>query len=114
MKQRRDVFFAIADENRRAILELLARHGEPLPVGEIADDFKISRNGISKHIIVLKESGLVSTEFIGRENYVSLEAQQLAEVYQWISIFEAFWKTKLSKLKQLVESRAKSKNQRPK
>jgi DNA-binding transcriptional ArsR family regulator len=107
MKQRRDVFFAIADENRRAILELLVRHGQPLSVGEIADDFKISRNGISKHIIVLKESGLVDTQFIGRENYVTLEAQQLAEVYQWIAIFETFWKGKLLTLKKLVESKHK-------
>jgi DNA-binding transcriptional ArsR family regulator len=104
MKQRRDVFFAIADENRRAILEMLAKQGHALSVGEIANDFTISRNGISKHIIVLKESGLVNTEFIGRENFVSLDVKQLAEVYQWISIFEEFWKGKLNTLKKLVES----------
>lgn len=104
MKQRRDVFFAIADETRRGILELLVREGEPLSVGTIANDFNISRNGISKHIIVLKESGLVRTEFTGRENYISLDAQKLAEVYQWIAIFEEFWKGKLHKLKNLVES----------
>jgi DNA-binding transcriptional ArsR family regulator len=96
MKERRDVFFAIADENRRAILELLAKEGQPMSVGNIAVDFNISRYGVSKHISVLKESGLVSTEFYGRENYVSLEAAKLAEVYQWISIFEEFWKTKQS------------------
>jgi len=105
MKQRRDVFFAIADESRRAILELLAKQGQPLSVGAIANDFNISRNGISKHIIVLRESGLVITEYSGRENYVSLDAIKLAEVYQWISIFEEFWKTKLVKLKKIVESK---------
>lgn len=105
MKERRDVFFAIADENRRAILEKLASENESLSVGEIANDFKISRNAISKHIIILKESGLVTTEFIGRENKISLDAVQLAEVYQWIAIFEAFWKGKLNRLKNLVESK---------
>jgi DNA-binding transcriptional ArsR family regulator len=104
MKQRRDVFFAIADENRRSILERLAKEGEPMSVGHIARDFNISRNGISKHIIVLKESGLVHTEFIGRENYISIEAEKLAEAYQWIAMFEEFWKAKLSKLKKMVES----------
>lgn len=104
MKQRRDIFFAIADQNRRAILEVLVRNGQAMPIGAIADDFQISRNGIAKHILVLKESGLVSTEFIGRENYVSLEAAKLAEVYQWISLFEEFWMTKLDKLKHLIET----------
>jgi DNA-binding transcriptional ArsR family regulator len=107
MKERRDVFFAIADENRRAILEKLALENERLSVGTIANDFKVSRNAISKHIIVLKESGLVTTEYLGRENMVSLDAVKLAEVYQWISIFEEFWKGKLNNLKKLVESKHK-------
>ena len=105
MKERRDVFFAIADENRRAILEKLALEKESMSVGAIANDFKISRNAVSKHIIVLKESGLVTTEYLGRENMVSLDALKLAEVYQWISIFEEFWKEKLNRLKNLVESK---------
>ena len=114
MKQRRDIFFAIADENRRAILEVLARHGEAMPIGAIAGDFEISRNGIAKHILVLKESGLVRTEFIGRENYVSLEASRLAEVYQWISLFEEFWLVKLDKLKQVIISdRQEQKHKKP-
>ena len=108
MKERRDVFFAIADENRRAILEKLALENS-LSIGAIANDFKVSRNAISKHIIVLKESGLVTTEFLGRENMVSLNALQLAEVYQWISIFEEFWKGKLNRLKNLVESKKQKK-----
>lgn len=105
MKERRDVFFAIADENRRAILEKLAQENGSLSVGAIANDFKISRNAISKHIIVLKESGLVTTEYFGRENMVSIDALKLAEVYQWVSIFEDFWKGKLNRLKSLVESK---------
>lgn len=109
MKERRDVFFAIADENRRAILEKLALEKESLSVGTIANNFNVSRNAISKHIIVLKESGLVTTEFLGRENMVSLDAQKLAEVYQWVSLFEHFWQGRLSKLKQLVESKNKKK-----
>lgn len=109
MKERRDVFFAIADENRRAILEKLASENNGLSVGAIANDFKVSRNAISKHIIVLKESGLVNTEFLGRENMVSLNALKLAEVYQWVSIFEEFWKGKLNRLKNLVESKKQKK-----
>lgn len=106
MKERRDVFFAIADSSRRAILEKLALQNS-LSVGTIASDFQLSRNAISKHIIVLKESGLVTTEYSGRENIVSLNAQQLAEVYQWVAIFETFWNEKLGQLKHLVESKSK-------
>jgi DNA-binding transcriptional ArsR family regulator len=109
MKERRDVFFAIADENRRAILEKLAVEKDSLSVGTIANDFKVSRNAISKHIIVLKESGLVTTQYLGRENMVSLDALKLAEVYTWIYIFEEFWGEKLNKLKKLVESKNQKK-----
>lgn len=107
MKERRDVFFAIADENRRAILQLLAKKNKPLSIGSIAEDFNITRAGVSKHIKILSESGLVTTEYSGRENLVSLQAEQLAEVYQWIFIFEGFWKVKLGRLKSLIESRKK-------
>lgn len=107
MKQRRDVFFAIADEHRRAILTMLAKENKPLTINTIAADFDVSRENISKHIRVLSESGLVSTNFIGRENYVSLEAMRLTEVYHWISIFESFWNSKLHNLKKMVESKNK-------
>lgn len=107
MKERRDVFFAIADENRRMILEVLARERRPLSIAAIANDFKISRNGITKHINVLRESGLVSTEYLGRENHISLESEKLAEVYQWISIFEDFWKHRIVKLKSMAEAESK-------
>ena len=109
MKERRDVFFAIADENRRVILEVLAREKRPLSIATIANDFKISRNGITKHINILRESGLVSTEYLGRENHISLESEKLAEVYQWISIFEDFWKNRLVKLKAMTEAKVKKK-----
>jgi DNA-binding transcriptional ArsR family regulator len=107
MKERRDVFFAIADENRRGILQKLALENESLSVGTIAENFKISRNAVSKHIIILRESGLVETEYHGRENMVSLNAYKLAEVYQWVSIFEEFWNVKLLKLKYIVEAKKK-------
>lgn len=110
MKGRRDAFFAIADPSRRAILEKLASE-RSLSVGAIAGDFELSRNAISKHIIVLKESGLVTTQYVGRENIVSLNAQELAAVYQWVAIFETFWNEKLQRLKSLVESKNQKQNQ---
>lgn len=112
MKERRDVFFAIADESRRTILEVLAKENRPLSIAVIANEFKISRYGVTKHINVLRESGLVSTEFLGRENHVSLQSEKLAEVYQWVSIFEDFWKGRLIKLKTMTEEKSKLKKKR--
>lgn len=112
MKERRDVFFAIADESRRAILMKLATEEEPLPISAILSGFDISRTGIAKHIKVLEESGLVSTQFRGRENYISLEAGQLAEVYQWVFFFERFWMERVHKLKKMVESNYKKQQKR--
>jgi DNA-binding transcriptional ArsR family regulator len=109
MKERRDAFFAIADKSRRTILELLAKENKPLSIAAIANDFKISRYGVTKHINILRESGLVSTEFYGRENHVTLESQKLVEVYQWVSIFEDFWKGKISKLKMMAETASRTK-----
>lgn len=104
MKERRDVFFAIADESRRAILVKLATENEAMPISAFVSDFNISRTGIAKHIKVLEESGLVSSSFKGRENYISLEADKLAEAYDWIAFFETFWIDRVHKLKKMVEA----------
>jgi DNA-binding transcriptional ArsR family regulator len=109
MIARRDVFFAIADEHRREILMMLAREKQPLSINTIANGFDITRAGVSKHIKILNESGLVSTEYVGREHYVSLQAKQLAEVQQWVTVFEEFWHSKLDILKTMVESKTKNK-----
>ncbi|MBZ0098410.1 MAG: metalloregulator ArsR/SmtB family transcription factor [Taibaiella sp.] len=109
MKERRDVFFAIADENRRAILMKLATEKEPLPISAILSDFSISRTGVAKHLKVLEESGLVTTEFKGRENYISLEANKLAEVHDWVFFFQEFWMDKVHNLKKMIETNHKTK-----
>ncbi|OJW83363.1 MAG: hypothetical protein BGO69_02805 [Bacteroidetes bacterium 46-16] len=110
MKERRDVFFAIADESRRTILMKLASEEEPIPISAIISGFGTSRSAVAKHIKVLEESGLVSTEFRGRENYISLEAAKLEEVYEWVFFFEQFWIGKIHKLKKMVEANYKKTN----
>jgi DNA-binding transcriptional ArsR family regulator len=75
---RRDVFQAIADPNRRAILSLLA--GQRLTLNGVAENFRISRPAISRHIKILKECGLVVIIPHGRERYCEARLDRLKEV----------------------------------
>ncbi|MEU8898276.1 metalloregulator ArsR/SmtB family transcription factor [Nocardia sp. NPDC048505] len=80
-----EVAGAIADPVRREILEML--DGQRLTAGDIAQRFEISRPAISRHLRVLRESGLVSAELVGRERYYALRTEPLAEIADWIARF---------------------------
>jgi len=95
------VLRAIADPNRRRILDLLA--GEDLPVSRIADRFNMSRPGIIKHLRVLRSARLISVRRRGRERVQSLNVEPLREIEAWLSRFDAFWDDSLQKLKRQVE-----------
>jgi DNA-binding transcriptional ArsR family regulator len=101
MKTPDDIFAALAEPNRRAILRLLA--GQERPVQELSDHFPISRPAISKHLRILREAGLVSEHKIGRQRFYRLQLERLREVRDWILYFDQFWTEKLSALKTLVE-----------
>jgi DNA-binding transcriptional ArsR family regulator len=93
---RRDVFQAIADPHRRAILGLLATR--ELTLNGIADRFAISRPAISRHIRILAECGLVKIEQKGRERYCQASLQKLDEVSSWVGQYRVFWEEKLDAL----------------
>lgn len=98
-----DVFQAIADPTRRAILVLLA--AQSLTINALADNFNISRPAVSKHVKVLQESGLITIEDLGRERHCSLQESGFNEVKQWLEFFEGFWKGKLKQLEKLLQQR---------
>jgi DNA-binding transcriptional ArsR family regulator len=93
---RRDVFQAIADPNRRAILGLLAQ--QKLTLNEVAGNFDVSRPAISKHIKILTECGLVTIEQHGRERYCEARLERLNEVSDWVEQYRKFWTEKLDAL----------------
>ncbi len=101
MSARRDVFQAIADPNRRAIISLLAE--KPMHLNGIAEQFDISRPAISQHIKLLEECGLVRVSKIGRERYCQIEASQLKEVAEWVSVFKKLWDKRLDKLEAFLK-----------
>lgn len=93
---RRDVFQAIADPNRRAIINLLA--GKKLTLNGVADQFDVSRPAISKHIKILTECGLIAIKQQGRERYCEAQLDKLREVTDWAEQYRKFWTQKLDAL----------------
>jgi len=93
-----DVAAAIADPVRRTILEMLRE--QRLPAGEIADRFTISRPAVSRHLRVLRESGLVRDTLIGRRRVYQLDATPLADLIGWLDQFTpaAGWQRRLDAL----------------
>ena len=104
---RRDVFQAIADPNRRAILSLLAR--QRMTLNGVADNFRISRPAVSKHIRILKECGLVVVIPQGRERYVEAKFDKLNEVADWIEQYRQLWEARFDRLDDLLEKMKKEK-----
>jgi DNA-binding transcriptional ArsR family regulator len=96
MKARRDVFQAIADPTRRAILGLLA--GQTLTLQAVATNFSISQPAISKHMRILTECGLVIVVKQGRERHCTASMQPLGEAAAWLDQYRAFWQEKLDAL----------------
>jgi DNA-binding transcriptional ArsR family regulator len=93
---RRDVFQAIADPTRRAIIGMIA--GQPLNLNAVADNFDISRPAISKHMKILTECGLVIVKQRGRERFCEARLEKLNEVSSWVDQYKRFWTQKLDAL----------------
>lgn len=91
-----DVFNAIAEPQRREILDLLAR-GEH-SVNDIAEALALRQPQVSKHLKVLKEVGLVSMRGAGQQRLYRLQAQGLRPIYDWVSAYERFWIERFDRL----------------
>lgn len=96
MKTRRDVFQAIADPTRRAILVLIA--SQAMTPNAIAEEFHTSRQAVSKHIQILAECELVKQEQKGRELYYHINATKIKEVDKWVEQFRKIWETRFNQL----------------
>jgi DNA-binding transcriptional ArsR family regulator len=96
-----DIFQALADENRRKILVMLAN--EKMHVNAIAENFRISRPAVSKHLRILVNSKLVTQKKEGRERYYSFNPKSMKAVFGWLKFYDKFWDDKLSALKLFVE-----------
>ncbi len=102
----RDVFQALADPTRRAILTLLRQGSQP--VGGIARDFPISRPAISRHLRILREAELVTEIKIGRNRVYELNAEPLKSVDDWLAHYRHMWQHQLRNLKRFVEQKGRT------
>jgi DNA-binding transcriptional ArsR family regulator len=101
METRRDVFQAIADPTRRAILGVLAV--QALTLNAVAAKFEISRPAVSKHVKILNECGLIEIKQQGRERYCEAKLDKLSEVQNWIDQYKQFWENKLDALENYLD-----------
>lgn len=102
MEARRDVFQAIADPTRRAIIGMIAR--EPVNVNTIAEQFDVSRQAISLHLKILAECGLLMMKQQGRERICEAQLEKLSEVNDWITQYKQFWETRFNQLDDLLST----------
>jgi DNA-binding transcriptional ArsR family regulator len=100
------VYGAIADPTRRAILAVLA-DGDAT-VGTLADRFPISFNGVSKHVKVLERAGLVQRTIHGREHRLKLNPAPLREAAHWLEHYRAFWEMRLDALEAFLAKQQRS------
>jgi DNA-binding transcriptional ArsR family regulator len=97
---RRDIFQAVADPTRRAIIVLIA--AQAMTPNTIANNFQITRQAVSKHLRILIECELVKQEQQGREIYYTLEIDKMKEIDKWLEQFKKIWETKFNQLDQVL------------
>lgn len=97
---RRDVFQAIADPTRRAILALIAT--QAMTPNALAEHFDTSRQAVSKHLQILSECELVEPQSKGREMYYSLQVKKMKEIDQWLEQFRSLWENRFNELDKIL------------
>jgi len=98
-----EVFGALADPTRRAILSRLTK-GDAL-VTELAEPFEMSLSAVSKHVRVLERAGLVNRTVVGREHRCALSPRPLRAAADWVEHYRAFWETRLDALEQFIATK---------
>ena len=110
---KRDVFQAIADPTRRAIIALIAL--QAMTPNAIAEHFETSRQAVSKHLRILAECELVQQQQKGREIYYSLEIEKMKEIDEWLEQYRQIWESRYEQLDTLLaELKQKKKQERKK
>ena len=105
---KRDIFQAIADPTRRAILVLIS--SSALTPNAIAEKFNTTRQAVSKHIKILNECELLEERKTGREIYYQLKIDKMKEVDQWLEQFKQIWENRFNQLDQVLINLKKKEN----
>lgn len=106
---KRDVFEAIADPTRRAIIALIALRA--MTPNAIAEHFDTSRQAVSKHLRILTECELVVQKQKGREIYYSLEIEKMKEIDEWLEQYRKIWEARVQQLGEVLKAMKKQKSE---
>lgn len=102
MKLRRDIFQAISDPTRRAILVLLT--SQTMTAGAIANNFDVARPTISKHIQILHECDLIEANQQGREIHYQIKIDKMKEIDKWLEQFRKIWENRFDQLEKVLSN----------
>ena len=106
---KRDIFQAIADPTRRAIIALIAI--QAMTPNAIAEHFDTSRQAVSKHLRILTECELIKQEQKGREIYYQLEIEKMKEIDKWLEQYRRIWEKRFEQLGEVLEVMKKENSQ---
>ncbi|HIY75064.1 MAG TPA: metalloregulator ArsR/SmtB family transcription factor [Candidatus Sphingobacterium stercorigallinarum] len=109
MRTRRDVFQAIADPTRRAIISLIAL--QAMTPNAVAAHFAITRQAVSKHLQILNDCELITQQRLGREIHYQLKVEKMKEIDRWLEQFRGVWESKFNQLDELFDTLKKPKNE---
>lgn len=100
-----DVFSALADPTRRAVLDLLA--GGSRNAGDIAAEFpRLTQPAVSRHLKVLRDAGLVAVAVQAQQRIYTLRPEGMAELYEWVAKYQRMWPQALDDLERYLDARA--------
>ncbi|MBS1605510.1 MAG: winged helix-turn-helix transcriptional regulator [Bacteroidetes bacterium] len=100
-----DVFQVIADPSRRQMMHLLSK--DSMTINELAENFRMSRPAVSKHLKIMQSAGFISIIDIGRERHCTLKQDGFKELQDFISYFDKFWTGRLQQLERILNQRSK-------
>jgi DNA-binding transcriptional ArsR family regulator len=106
---RRDIFQAIADPTRRAIITLIAV--QAMTPNALAEHFDSTRQAVSKHLRILTECELITQKQQGREIYYQLEVEKMKEIDKWLDQFRKIWEARFDQLDQILSTIKKKKDE---
>ena len=107
---KRDIFQAIADPTRRAIIALIAI--QAMTPNAIAEHFDTSRQAVSKHLRILTECDVIKQEQKGREIYYILEIEKMKEIDKWLEQYRKIWETRFEQLEEILKVMKKEKGKK--
>lgn len=108
MRARRDVYQAIAEPTRRAIINMIA--AEPQNVNAIAEKFDVTRQAISLHIKILTDCGLIQIKKQGRDHVCEARLEQLGEVAGWVEQYRQHWERRIDKMERYIDQLKKERD----